>query len=96
MSPAEAFLNDLDRSSRPGILVGGGAYKARKEILAFALAKKIPVFRTWNALDVCPDDHPCYGGTVGTYGGPGRNFGDRRSVCRNEGTRRRIRPVGRR
>ena len=21
------------------------------------------------------DDHPCYAGTVGTYGGPGRNFG---------------------
>lgn len=72
---AESFLRDLKRAKRPGILVGGGAYKARADILAFAAAHKIPVFRTWNALDVCPDDHPCYGGTVGTYGGPGRNFG---------------------
>jgi len=72
---ARAFLRDLEQSSRPGILVGGGAYKARAAILAFAAARQIPVFRTWNALDVCPDDHPCYAGTVGTYGGPGRNFG---------------------
>lgn len=74
-APAASFLRDLKRSQRPGILVGGGAYKARGAILNFAAAHQIPVFRTWNALDVCPDDHPCYGGTVGTYGGPGRNFG---------------------
>lgn len=72
---AASFLSDLKRAQRPGILVGGGAYKARTQILAFAAGKQIPVFRTWNALDVCPDDHPCYAGTVGTYGGPGRNFG---------------------
>lgn len=73
--PAARFLADLERAQRPGILVGGGAYRAREAILAFAAARQIPVFRTWNALDVCPDDHPCYAGTVGTYGGPGRNFG---------------------
>ncbi|MBC7939740.1 MAG: thiamine pyrophosphate-binding protein [Chitinophagaceae bacterium] len=72
---ASAFLRDLKRSKRPGILVGGGAYKARAAILAFATLHQLPVFRTWNALDVCPDDHECYAGTVGTYGGPGRNFG---------------------
>ena len=72
---AIALLSDLDTHERPGILVGGGAYKAREAILAFAAARRIPVFRTWNALDICPDDHPCYAGTVGTYGGPGRNFG---------------------
>jgi len=72
---AKAFLDDLRAFSRPGILVGGGAYKARVAICAFAAAHKIPVFRTWNALDVVTDDHPCYAGTVGTYGGPGRNFG---------------------
>ncbi len=33
------------------------------------------MFRTWNALDVITDDSPVYAGTVGTYGGPGRNFG---------------------
>lgn len=72
---AQDFLYDLKQAKRPGILVGGGAYKARAAIMAFALARQIPVFRTWNALDVCTDDHPCYAGTVGTYGGPGRNFG---------------------
>ena len=72
---AGAFLSDLASAQRPGILVGGGAFKARAAILAFAAARQIPVFRTWNALDVCPDDHPCYAGTIGTYGGPGRNFG---------------------
>lgn len=60
---------------RRGILVGGGAYKARKEIEIYALVNRIPVFRTWNALDVITDDSEVYGGTVGTYGGPGRNFG---------------------
>lgn len=72
---ALGFLSALASASRPGILVGGGAYKARDEICAFAAAHKIPVFRTWNALDVVTDDCEVYGGTVGTYGGPGRNFG---------------------
>lgn len=72
---ARAFRAALRVAKRPGILVGGGAYKARASIMSFAAEHKIPVFRTWNALDVCPDDHPCYAGTVGTYGGPGRNFG---------------------
>ncbi len=72
---AERFLNDLVAAARPGILVGGGAYAARAEILAFAEKYELPVFRTWNALDVVTDDHPCFGGTVGTYGGAGRNFG---------------------
>lgn len=76
--PSEAvksFLRDLKRSVRPGILVGGGAYTARAAIQQFAAKHRIPIFRTWNALDVCPDDSPYYAGTVGTYGGPGRNFG---------------------
>lgn len=72
---AALFLGDLERSERPGILVGGGAYPAREAINAFAAMHQIPVFRTWNALDVATDDTPTYGGTVGTYGGPGRNFG---------------------
>lgn len=69
------FLNDLATSVRPGILVGGGAYAAREAIEAFAQAHAIPCFRTWNGLDVICDDSPVYAGTVGTYGGPGRNYG---------------------
>jgi acetolactate synthase-1/2/3 large subunit len=72
---AAQFMADLAHAERPGILVGGGAHKARADIGAFAQAHSIPVFRTWNALDVVTDDHLCYGGTIGTYGGPGRNFG---------------------
>jgi acetolactate synthase-1/2/3 large subunit len=72
---SDALLEDLARADRPGILVGGGAYKARDAVMAFASDHHIPVFRTWNALDVATDDEYCYAGTVGTYGGPGRNFG---------------------
>jgi acetolactate synthase-1/2/3 large subunit len=68
-------MRDLAESKRPGILVGGGAYKARQPIGIFADYYGIPVFRTWSALDVVTDDAYCYGGTVGTYGGPGRNLG---------------------
>lgn len=75
MKPSHAFMGDLQEASRPAILVGGGAHKARAAIMAFADRMQVPVFRTWNALDVATDDHPCYAGTVGTYGGPGRNFG---------------------
>lgn len=75
MNPSNAFMGDLAESERPGILVGGGAYKSRKSIMAFAEKHRVPVFRTWNALDVATDDSYCYAGTVGTYGGPGRNFG---------------------
>lgn len=75
MTAADPFMGDLAEAERPGILVGGGAYKARDAIMAFAEHHGVPVFRTWNALDVATDDSPVYGGTVGTYGGPGRNFG---------------------
>ncbi len=75
MKQALDFMGDLSEAERPGILVGGGAYRARAAILRFAEKHAIPVFRTWNALDVVTDDSPVYGGTVGTYGGPGRNFG---------------------
>ena len=76
--PAQAVsacLVDLAEAKRPAILVGGGAYKARHAIERFAHSHAIPVFRTWNAQDIVTDDMPIYGGTVGTYGGPGRNFG---------------------
>lgn len=75
MSSVKAWMGEVSEALRPAILVGGGAYDAREQIEAFALQHSIPVFRTWNALDVITDDSPVYGGTVGTYGGPGRNFG---------------------
>ena len=35
----------------------------------------VPVFPTWNALDIVTSDYSHYCGRVGTYGGAGRNFG---------------------
>ena len=35
----------------------------------------VPVFPTWNALDIVTSDYSNYCGRVGTYGGAGRNFG---------------------
>lgn len=70
-----SFYEDIRDAKRPAILVGGGAYKARATVEALASLANIPVFRTWNALDIATDDWPTYCGTIGTYGGPGRNFG---------------------
>lgn len=69
------YYADLAKAKRPAILVGGGAFEASRLIENFAGQYGIPCFRTWNAQDVITDDMPIYAGTVGTYGGPGRNFG---------------------
>ena len=73
----DRFLDDLARASRPALLIGGGVRgkRARDTFDLLAEALRVPCFPTWNALDVVPSDHPWYGGRVGTYGGPGRNFG---------------------
>jgi acetolactate synthase-1/2/3 large subunit len=71
------FLDDLKKSKRPIFLVGGGVQLTDNVKKMQSLAKKlnIPCFVTWNALDVIPSNFSLYGGRVGTYGGPGRNFG---------------------
>ena len=73
----DEFLLDLQNSKRPALMVGGGVRlaKAEKDILELGKKLKIPVFPTWNALDIICSDYPYYGGRIGTYGGPGRNFG---------------------
>lgn len=73
----QKFLTDLIKSERPTILVGGGIQLANavKEIRFLGQILKIPLFPTWNALDVITSDYEYYGGRVGTYGGDGRNFG---------------------
>ncbi len=73
----DAFIDDLARAERPVLLIGGGV-RGRRSVETFNLLAevlRVPCFPTWNALDVVPADHPWYGGRVGTYGGPGRNFG---------------------
>lgn len=71
------FLKDLKKSKRPVILVGQGVGIAKATDLLHRVGKilKVPIFPTWNALDIVPSDYKYYGGRVGTYGGDGRNFG---------------------
>ena len=71
------FIEDLKTSSRPVLMIGGGVRlaKAEKDLLELGHLLKIPMFPTWNALDIVCSDYEYYGGRIGTYGGPGRNFG---------------------
>jgi acetolactate synthase-1/2/3 large subunit len=73
----EKYIKDLSKSERPVILVGAGVRHAKgiEELLDIGEKLKIPLFPTWNALDVVTSDNKYYGGRVGTYGGKGRNFG---------------------
>jgi len=73
----EEYLEDLVKSERPVILVGGGVRSAKgiEELLEVGERLRIPLFPTWNALDIVTSDNEFYGGRVGTYGGKGRNFG---------------------
>ena len=67
-------LDALAKSQRPVIIAGGGARSAQTNLRIFAETVGVQVVRTWNALDIAPDDWPLYAGNVGTYGGKGRNF----------------------
>lgn len=73
----DRFLGDLEKAERPVMLVGGGVMiaGATKELREVGDLLKVPIFPTWNALDVVTSDYKYYGGRIGTYGGPGRNFG---------------------
>jgi len=73
----EEFLDDLAKAERPSLLIGGGIHCANaiETLRAVGDVLKIPMFPTWNALDVVSSDYPYYGGRIGTYGGAGRNFG---------------------
>jgi acetolactate synthase-1/2/3 large subunit len=71
------FIEDLNNAKRPSILVGAGVRIANgiEELLELGERLKIPMFPTWNALDIVTSDYKFYGGRIGTYGGSGRNFG---------------------
>ena len=71
------FIEDLKNSERPCLMIGGGVRLsgAIDELLELGRELKIPMFPTWNALDVVCDDYEYFGGRIGTYGGKGRNFG---------------------
>ena len=73
----ENLLIDIKKSSRPVLLIGGGVKiaDATNDLHEIGELLKIPMFPTWNALDVVTSDYKYYCGRVGTYGGAGRNFG---------------------
>ena len=73
----DKYLNDLNQSKRPTILIGGGVRNAEAidELIELGHLIGIPMYPTWNALDVVTSDLPFYAGRVGTFGGAGRNFG---------------------
>ena len=71
------YFHALRNCQRPVILVGGGVRisGAVEQLRKMTDLLRIPVFPTWNALDIVTSDYKYYGGRIGTYGGPGRNFG---------------------
>lgn len=71
----KGFCQELMNSTRPAFLVGGGAREAMKYIRPIAEQYNIPIYPTWNAIDMIEAESEVYGGRIGTYGGPGRNFG---------------------
>jgi acetolactate synthase I/II/III large subunit len=76
-SSIKKYLKDLKKSQRPVFLVGGGVQTANctKKVLKISEKLNVPCFATWNGLDIITSDFKLYAGRVGTYGGPGRNFG---------------------
>lgn len=77
ISQIKKFIKDFKKSKRPALLVGGGVRTAGaiKELQKLGQLMNVPVFPTWNALDIVTSDYSNYCGRVGTYGGAGRNFG---------------------
>lgn len=71
------YLEDLKTAKRPVLMIGGGVRisGAVGKLLEVGRKLKIPMFPTWNALDIVTSDYEYYGGRIGTYGGRGRNFG---------------------
>jgi len=64
-------------SAKRPVLVGGNgvrASRARDKYLKLLELLKIPAVTTFNAVDMVPSSHPCYGGCIGTVGTRGGNF----------------------
>ena len=69
------LVEDLKKAKKPVLLIGGGCQNYREEFKLLTDVLKVPTYATWNALDIVTSDLETYAGVVGTYGGPGRNFG---------------------
>jgi len=73
----DSYIENLKQAKRPVLMIGGGVRLAGAvdDLLELGKELKIPMYPTWNALDIVCSDYEYYGGRIGTYGGPGRNFG---------------------
>jgi acetolactate synthase-1/2/3 large subunit len=69
------LISELRQAKKPVLLIGGGVQNYKQEFLELTKVLRIPAYATWNALDIVTSDLETYAGVVGTYGGPGRNFG---------------------
>jgi acetolactate synthase-1/2/3 large subunit len=80
----------LCSSTRPVIVVGGGAVTsdAALAVLALAEALTIPVVTTWNGKGAFPEDHRLFAGSVGQTGTvPGNTIAARADVVLSVGCR---------
>lgn len=65
-------INQLEKSRRPIICVGGGVHlsDAREEVIRFIDKHEIPVVCTMMGLSAIPTEHPLFYGMVGNNGKP--------------------------
>jgi acetolactate synthase-1/2/3 large subunit len=67
--PHQEFLELLDSSTRPLILLGGGVSRESAKRFLPALEKlNIPIMTTWNGADRIDSQHPLYFGRPNTWG----------------------------
>ncbi|WDF54704.1 thiamine pyrophosphate-binding protein [Mucilaginibacter sp. KACC 22063] len=66
----QQLINDIQKASRPLILVGGGIRAARvqKALEKFVEKTQVPVINTLLALDIVTPEHPLHVGFIGSYG----------------------------
>ncbi|HEY8487122.1 MAG TPA: thiamine pyrophosphate-binding protein, partial [Limnochordales bacterium] len=68
----EQALQWLTRAARPVVVAGRGVLDSQATELLVALAEKmaLPVFAAWRRMDVFPNEHPCYAGSMGLAASP--------------------------
>ena len=66
----------LQKAERPVLLIGNGARHAHlSDLVEEAVdALRIPALLTWKAMDMLPEDHPCFCGRPGSVASRGANF----------------------
>ena len=62
----EQALEWIEEAERPVVVAGRGVLMAgaTQALVRFAEAFELPVYSAWRRMDVFPNDHPCYAGTL--------------------------------